>query len=69
MIAGWYKKPGKANEVLVVGEIKKPEPKIGKLLIKVKFSGINPSDVKNRDGARDNLDFPLIIPHRMVLEL
>jgi len=63
MIAGWYTKTGKADEVLVVGEIEKPKPKCGELLIKIKYSGINPSDVKKREGVRGNLNYPLIIPH------
>ena len=63
MFAAWYIKTGKANDVMHLGQIEKPRPKSHEVLIKVKASGINPSDVKKRDGARGPMDFKKIIPH------
>ena len=63
MKAAWYTKTGKARDVLQVGEIDDPVPLAGEVLVKIKVSGINPSDVKTRAGARGDLQFPRVIPH------
>ena len=63
MYAAWYSKTGKAGEVIELGQMEKPRPKSHEVLIKIKASGINPSDVKKRDGARGQMDFKKIIPH------
>ena len=63
MKAAWYEKIGAAAEVLQVGEIENPEPNEGEVLVELKTSGVNPSDVKTRAGARGELQFPQIIPH------
>jgi len=63
MKAAWYEKIGAANEVLQVGEMADPSPQAGEVLVEVKASGVNPSDVKTRAGARGELQFPRIIPH------
>ena len=63
MKAVWYEKIGAAADVLNVGKFDDPSPKSGEVLIEVKSSGINPSDVKIRAGARGDLQFPKIIPH------
>ena len=63
MKAAWYTKTGKAADVLQVGELDNPIPVAGEVLVKIKASGINPSDVKTRAGARGELQFPKIIPH------
>jgi NADPH2:quinone reductase len=66
MRAAWYERKGPAAEVLLVGELSKPEPGPGEVLVRIKASGINPSDTKGRGGARGNLamPFPRIIPHQ-----
>ena len=66
MRAAWYERKGPAAEVLVVGERPTPEPGPGELLIRVRASGVNPSDTKGRGGARGNtaMPFPLIVPHQ-----
>ena len=38
-------------------------PNVGEVLVKIKTSGVNPSDVKIRAGARGELQFPRVIPH------
>ena len=63
MQAAWYEEIGSAEEVLHVGEINDPSPLEGEVLVEIKTSGVNPSDVKTRAGARGELQFPRIIPH------
>lgn len=64
MRAAFYTRPGPARDVLEISEIETPEPGPDDVLVRVHASGVNPSDVKNRSGARGNkLAFPRIIPH------
>src|SRR4249919_609484 len=63
MRAAWYEKNGAAAEVLQVGEVETPQPGPGEVRIKLKTSGVNPSDVKNRAGATRKIAFPRVIPH------
>lgn len=63
MKAAWYEQQGAANKVLQVGEMPIPEIKKNEVLIRVHASGITPSDVKTRQGARGGMAFPRIIPH------
>ena len=66
MKAAWYQRKGPANEVLEVGEQPRPVAGPGELLIRVRASGINPSDWKARAGwlGRSEMPFPLVIPHQ-----
>ncbi len=61
MKAVWYEKNGAARDVLVVGEMEKPEPGPGEVLVRLAASGVNPSDVKSRAGRP--LVAPRIVPH------
>ena len=63
MKAAWYEKTGDAADVLKVGELPDPSPGSNEVLISVKTSGVNPSDVKTRAGARGDLQFSRIVPH------
>ena len=65
MKAVWYEGFGPADEVLVHGEMPAPEPGPGEVLVKVHASGVNPSDVKLRAGARPGakMEWPRIVPH------
>lgn len=64
MRAAFYTRTGPAHQVLEVGEIDTPVPGPGEVLVRIHASGVNPSDVKNRAGARGNrLAFPRIVPH------
>jgi NADPH2:quinone reductase len=65
MRAAWYEKFGDASDVLVVGEMDTPSPSAGEVLVRVHATGINPSDVKLRSGARPGavMAFPRIVPH------
>lgn len=65
MKAVWYERFGPAREVLTLGEMATPEPGPGEVLVRVHASGINPSDVKLRAGARPGavMAFPRVVPH------
>ncbi|PQJ20801.1 NADPH:quinone reductase [Tenacibaculum sp. SG-28] len=64
MKAAWFEKFGTAEEVLLVGEYTTPEPKAGEVKIRIKASGVNPSDTKKRAGANPALlDNGSVIPH------
>ena len=61
MRAAFYTQKGPAAEVLEAGEIDASSPGPGEVRIRIAASGVNPSDVKRRQGAEP--EFPLIIPH------
>lgn len=61
MKAAWYTQNGPAKDTLIVGEIGTPTPGPGQVLVKLKTSGVNPSDVKSR--LTRPLNAPFIIPH------
>lgn len=63
MHAAWYEMNGPAAEVLHVGEIETPKPGPGEVRIRLKTSGVNPSDVKGRAGTTRKIAFPRVIPH------
>ncbi|MBA4794048.1 NADPH:quinone reductase [Phenylobacterium sp.] len=64
MKAVWYDRTGPAREVLVVGERPKPEPGRGEVLIRVRASGVNPSDVGMRGGVSGApMAYPKITPN------
>jgi len=63
MQAAWYEQTGPASEVLIVGEKADPVPQAGEVVVRVHASGVNPSDVKARAGARGPIPFPYVIPH------
>lgn len=63
MRAAYYERQGPAGEVLQVGEIELPRPGPAEVLVRLATSGINPSDVKMRAGARGGMPFPRIVPH------
>jgi NADPH:quinone reductase len=63
MRAAFYEKNGPAREVLKTGEIDTPQPGAGEVRVKLKTSGVNPSDVKARIGSTRKIAFPRVIPH------
>ena len=63
MRAAWFETTGPAEKVLKIGDWPDPEPAIGEVRVKLHTSGINPSDVKKRDGQSPLFaDLP-VIPH------
>jgi NADPH:quinone reductase len=63
MRAAYYEVVGAAADVIQVGERRTPEPGPGEVRIRIHASGVNPSDVKARAGARGALNYPCVIPH------
>lgn len=63
MKAAWYEKYGPAREVIEVGEMAKPEPGPGEVLVNIRIAGVNPSDWRSRTGARGpDMPFHRIVP-------
>jgi NADPH2:quinone reductase len=61
-----YDSFGPASEVLTLGEMDRPTPGAGEVLVRLAYSGVNPSDAKARAGARPGVTkpaFPEIVPH------
>jgi NADPH2:quinone reductase len=64
MRAALYDRTGPAAEVLSLVELPDPSPGPGEVRVRLSWSGVNPSDVKSRAGARTKtLPFPRIVPH------
>ena len=64
MQAAIYERCGQAADVLRIAELPTPEPGPGEVRVKLAWSGVNPSDVKNRAGYRTTrLAYPRIVPH------
>ena len=63
MQAACYGRNGAAREVLTVGEVQTPQPGPGEVRVKLAASGVNPSDVKSRQGSTRKIAFPRVIPH------
>lgn len=64
MKAAWYVRNGPPHEVLTIGELPEPAPAKGEVLVRVAYSGINPSDVKRRAGWRSQVPaFATTVPH------
>ncbi|MSQ70004.1 MAG: NADPH:quinone reductase [Betaproteobacteria bacterium] len=65
MRAAWYSEYGEARTVLQIGELPDPEPGVGEVRVRVHASGISPTDVYQRSGARRRpWNFPKIVPHQ-----
>jgi NADPH2:quinone reductase len=63
MRAAYYERNGSAREVLQVGDVPTPRPGPGDVRVKLVTSGVNPSDVKSRQGSTRKIAFPRVIPH------
>jgi NADPH2:quinone reductase len=64
MRAAFYSEQGPAHDVLRVGQQPTPETGAGEVRVKLRTSGVNPSDWKVRRGGFGRpLMAPLIIPH------
>lgn len=61
-----YSAFGAASDVLQVIDLPKPAAQADEVLVRLTFSGVNPSDVKARSGSRPGVTkpaFPMIVPH------
>ena len=64
MKAAYYEQTGPAERVLVVGDLPYPQPAADEVRVRLEWTGVNPSDVKARSGARGpTMPFPRVIPH------
>src|SRR5450759_3835559 len=63
MRAAYYEQNGAAREVLRVAEVETPQAGPGEVRVKRAASGVNPSDVKSRQGATRKIAWPRVIPH------
>ena len=64
MKAAWFEQFGAARDVLVLGEKPTPVAGPGEVLVRLRTSGVNPSDVKKRAGSFPNLlDEGYVIPN------
>lgn len=64
MQAAVYERTGAAREVLQLVELPDPQPGPGEVRVRLRWSGVNPSDVKTRAGLRSAaMSYPLVVPH------
>jgi NADPH2:quinone reductase len=62
MRAAYYERNGTARDVLQVGEVDTPQAGPGEVRVKLATSGVNPSDVKSRQGLTRKIAWPRVIP-------
>jgi NADPH2:quinone reductase len=64
MRAAYYERQGPAASVLKVGELPLPEPGPGEVRVRIAFSGVNPGDIKKRQGWLGyGMSAARIVPH------
>ncbi len=64
MQAAFYERTGPAQAVLQLGELPDPVPGPGEVRVRLRWSGVNPSDVKSRAGLRSAaMPFARVVPH------
>jgi len=63
MRAAYYEQNGAARAVLRVGEVETPQAGPGEVRVKLAASGVNPSDVKSRQGSTRKIAWARLIPH------
>jgi NADPH2:quinone reductase len=63
MKAAIYESNGSAREVLRVSDVETPQAGPGEVRVKLAASGVNPSDVKSRQGSTRKIAWPRVIPH------
>jgi len=63
MRAAYYEQNGSAREVLRVGDVETPQAGPGEVRVKLSHSGVNPSDVKSRQGSTRKIAWPRVLPH------
>ncbi|HEY6028826.1 MAG TPA: NADPH:quinone reductase [Pseudolabrys sp.] len=62
MKAAYYEANGSARDVMRVQDVDTPQPGRGEVRVKLATSGVNPSDVKSRQGLARKIAFPRVIP-------
>lgn len=65
MRAAVYDRYGPAREVLRVTDIERPEPAVGEVRVRMRVSGVNPTDWKTRAGSPGSAPpFPYLVPNQ-----
>src|SRR3990172_4669453 len=65
MNAAWYEEQGDPAKVFKIGELPDQMPGPGEVKIKVRASGVNPTDTYTRSGIRPRgIPFERIVPHQ-----
>lgn len=64
MRAIYYDRQGPADDVLILGDLPRPCPQPGEVLVRVHVSGLNPTDVKARTGFSSAMRHARTIPHQ-----
>lgn len=65
MRAAVYDRYGPAREVLRVAEIERPQPSAGEVRVRMRVSGVNPTDWKSRSGSPGSAPpFPYLVPNQ-----
>jgi NADPH2:quinone reductase len=63
--AAYYTAQGAPAEVFKVGDLPDPAPGTGEVKVRIRASGVNPTDTYTRGGTRRRgMPFPQIIPHQ-----
>lgn len=64
MKAAWFNQFGQADDVMQIGDFETPQAAPGQVLVRMRTSGVNPSDTKKREGAFPHLlDNGPVIPN------
>src|SRR5690348_9743215 len=63
MRAAYSDANGAAAQVLRLGDVATPDPGPGEVRVRLAVSGVNPSDVKSREGRTRKIAFPRVVPH------
>ena len=63
MRAAFYEVNGSARDVLKLGQVDTVTPAKGEVRVRLRTSGVNPSDVKTRAGLIMKMPYPRVIPH------
>lgn len=65
MRAAFYRSQGPAREVFEIGELPDPHPARGEVRVRIRASGVNPTDTYTRSGVRRRgMPFETIVPNQ-----
>ncbi|MDE2167498.1 MAG: hypothetical protein KGJ66_14315 [Alphaproteobacteria bacterium] len=60
----YYERCGPAREVLALGEMAVQPPAAAEVFVRLRFSSVNPTNIKNRSGVLGRgMAFDRIVPH------
>src|SRR3990170_6096250 len=65
MKAAFYRRQGPAREVFEIGDLPDPHPARGEVRVRIRASGVNPTDTYTRSGVRRRgMPFETIVPNQ-----